>query len=410
MLYILIHLPTYDLNRFEDWKSEKSSNGGSPRRFKTALGSVSNMFRKSIEHGSGGIKSLKRSIESRSLNKLLSNGLGSGRKTLNPQGKFLQKWNKIFVLSCVIAVSVDPLFFYIPIVKDFCTSFIAPSSRVFGKGVLVEDAWEIAKRYMSSYFLVDILAVLPLLPQVPKPVSLETYQEWSERNKKKTEGDSKSKSNRGGFGGSRGRGRGRAECTNLRHERSHGNNLIREQDDNEPALLLASFDNGGEVGASNHMTGDKDKLCDLNEIVQGSVKFRNESKVRIEGKGSIVFQCKNGEYQKVDEVYYIPDLCSNIISLGQLAEGGDEIKIKDHQVKKSFKMLLREEEDRLQNALTGAGGSSPSLGATIYASRFAANALHALRRNSARKAKISEKLPPLMLQKSSELDFTAEDK
>ncbi|GJV95956.1 cyclic nucleotide-gated ion channel 1 [Tanacetum coccineum] len=186
-------------SRFEDWKSEKSSNGGSPQRFKTALDSVSNMFRKSFEHGSGGIKSLKQSIESRSLNRLLSRGLGSGRKTLNPQGKFLQKWNKIFVLSCVIAVSVDPLFFYIPIVKDvkkcldldnklqitasvlrsftdifyivhiifqFRTGFIAPSSRVFGRGVLVEDAWEIAKRYMSSYFLVDILAVLPLLPQV----------------------------------------------------------------------------------------------------------------------------------------------------------------------------------------------------------------------------------------------------
>ncbi|GJV95959.1 hypothetical protein Tco_1547536 [Tanacetum coccineum] len=137
--------------RFEDWKSVKSSNGGSSQRFKTAIGSVSNMFQKSIQHGSGGIKSLKRSIESRSLNKLLSNGLGSGRKTLNPQGKFLQKWNKIFVLSCVIA---------------FRTGFIAPSSRLFDRGVFVEDAWEIAKRYMSSYFLVDILAVLPLLPQI----------------------------------------------------------------------------------------------------------------------------------------------------------------------------------------------------------------------------------------------------
>ncbi|GJT98735.1 putative RNA-directed DNA polymerase [Tanacetum coccineum] len=77
------------------------------------------------------------------------------------------------------------------------------------------------------------------------------------------------------------------------------------------------------------MTGDKDKFRDLNEIVHGYVKFGNESKVRIEGKGSIVFQCKNGELRKLDEVYYIPDLFSNIISLGQLAEGGDEIKIKD---------------------------------------------------------------------------------
>lgn len=184
--------------RFQDLRSENSSNGGSSRRFKTALGSVSNMFWRGLEHGSGGIKSLKRSMESHSFNTIVSRGLGSWKNTLNPQGKFLQKWNKIFVLSCVIAVSVDPLFFYIPIVIDskkcldldnklqitasvlrsftdifyivhiifqFRTGFIAPSSRVFGRGVLVEDAWEIAKRYMSTYFLVDILAVLPL-PQV----------------------------------------------------------------------------------------------------------------------------------------------------------------------------------------------------------------------------------------------------
>jgi len=122
----------------------------------------------------------------------------SGKKVLDPQGSFLQKWNKIFVLSCVIAVSIDPLFFYIPVIDDskkcldmdqkleiiasilrsftdifyvlhiifqFRTGFIAPSSRVFGRGVLVEDAKAIAQRYLSSYFWIDILAVLPL-PQV----------------------------------------------------------------------------------------------------------------------------------------------------------------------------------------------------------------------------------------------------
>ncbi|GJS30316.1 zinc finger, CCHC-type containing protein [Tanacetum coccineum] len=230
---------------------------------------------------------------------------------------------------------------------------------------------------------------------------LLTHQEWSERNKKKTEGDSKSKSNRGGFGGSRGRGRGRGrsnggrgtrgrggshyqkdggrgsssnqdkskiqcyncqeyghyagECTNPRRERSHENNLIQEE--NEPALLLSALEDKGEVflneekvnprlktgdgvvdqsklwyldtGASNHMTGDKEKFRDLNETIQGYVKFGNETRVRIEGKGTIVFQCKNGEHRKLQEVYYIPDLCSNIISLGQLSECGDEIKIKE---------------------------------------------------------------------------------
>nr|GEW57274.1 uncharacterized mitochondrial protein AtMg00810-like [Tanacetum cinerariifolium] len=77
------------------------------------------------------------------------------------------------------------------------------------------------------------------------------------------------------------------------------------------------------------MTGDKGKFRDLNMKVQGHVKFGNGSKVRIEGKGTIVFQCKNGEHRKLHEVYYIPDLCSNIISIGQLSECGDEIKIKE---------------------------------------------------------------------------------
>ncbi|CAD5179024.1 unnamed protein product [Musa acuminata subsp. malaccensis] len=124
--------------------------------------------------------------------------LKSRKKVLDPQGPFLQKWNKIFVLSCVVAISVDPLFFYIPFVNDkdtcvdldenlvitasvlrsftdifyvlhiifqFRTGFIAPPSRVFGRGVLVEDFSAIALRYLKSYFLIDILAVIPL-PQV----------------------------------------------------------------------------------------------------------------------------------------------------------------------------------------------------------------------------------------------------
>lgn len=122
----------------------------------------------------------------------------SKRKVLDPQGPFLQRWNKIFVISCIVAVSVDPLFFYIPVIDgdnnclylqnnleiaasilrfftdifyavhiifQFRTGFVAPSSRVFGRGVLIEDLSAIANRYLSSYFIIDILAVLPL-PQV----------------------------------------------------------------------------------------------------------------------------------------------------------------------------------------------------------------------------------------------------
>ncbi|KAL8142095.1 hypothetical protein V2J09_015127 [Rumex salicifolius] len=122
----------------------------------------------------------------------------SENKILDPQDKFLQLWNKLFVISCILSVSVDPLFFYLPVINSnrhcltidrklataattlrtiidafylihmalqFRTAFIAPSSRVFGRGELVIDPSQIAKRYLRSYFIIDLLAVLPL-PQI----------------------------------------------------------------------------------------------------------------------------------------------------------------------------------------------------------------------------------------------------
>ncbi|KAJ1377556.1 RmlC-like jelly roll fold [Sesbania bispinosa] len=77
--------------------------------------------------------------------------------------------------------------------------------------------------------------------------------------------------------------------------------------------------------------------------------------------------------------------------------------------KRKLEESLKEEENRLQDALAEAGGSSPSLGATIYASRFAANALRALRRNGTRKTRVPERIPPMLLQKPAEPDFTAEE-
>ncbi|GMN44440.1 hypothetical protein TIFTF001_013629 [Ficus carica] len=193
------------LVRFQDWNSEKKTNvlydpadDIHPGKIKTRINSVSHKFQRGFESGSERIKRIKRSFKSVSFDNAMAKSFGSQKKILDPQGSFLQRWNKIFVLSCVLAVSVDPLFFYVPVIDDvrkcldldrkmeitasvlrsftdifyilhiifqFRTGFIAPSSRVFGRGVLVEDARAIAKRYLSSYFLIDILAVLPL-PQV----------------------------------------------------------------------------------------------------------------------------------------------------------------------------------------------------------------------------------------------------
>ena len=73
------------------------------------------------------------------------------------------------------------------------------------------------------------------------------------------------------------------------------------------------------------MTDDKEKFEELNDKITGSVKFGDGSTVQIEGKGSIAFRCKNGEERVLREVYFIPSLRSNIISLGQLSEEGNKV-------------------------------------------------------------------------------------
>nr|XP_010923827.1 probable cyclic nucleotide-gated ion channel 5 [Elaeis guineensis]XP_029120894.1 probable cyclic nucleotide-gated ion channel 5 [Elaeis guineensis] len=120
------------------------------------------------------------------------------KKIYDPQDKFLLRMNRLFVISCILAVAVDPLFFYLPIVDQekncigidrklaittttvrtlvdafyllrmflqFRTAYIAPSSRVFGRGELVIDPGQIAQRYLRRYFTIDFLSVLPI-PQI----------------------------------------------------------------------------------------------------------------------------------------------------------------------------------------------------------------------------------------------------
>lgn len=65
------------------------------------------------------------------------------------------------------------------------------------------------------------------------------------------------------------------------------------------------------------MTENLSFFSKLDKRVRGKVKFGDDSHIDIEGKGSIVFITRNGEQKVLSNVYFIPDLKSNIISLGQ---------------------------------------------------------------------------------------------
>lgn len=117
---------------------------------------------------------------------------------MNPHAKAVQRWNKFFVISCLVAIFVDPLFFFVLsvlenskcIVMDEATAttmvilrsmtdiiyilhmllqfrlaYVSPESRVVGAGDLVDHPIKIALHYFTGFFLIDLFAVLPI-PQV----------------------------------------------------------------------------------------------------------------------------------------------------------------------------------------------------------------------------------------------------
>ncbi|KAL9262405.1 hypothetical protein AKJ16_DCAP07264 [Drosera capensis] len=51
-------------------------------------------------------------------------------------------------------------------------------------------------------------------------------------------------------------------------------------------------------GASNHMTGRRDMFQELDEKITGEVRLGDGNVVQVKGKGTVVFQCKNG-YQYI---------------------------------------------------------------------------------------------------------------
>ncbi|KAK8261885.1 hypothetical protein V6Z11_D13G219600 [Gossypium hirsutum] len=121
-------------------------------------------------------------------------------RILDPGSETFLQWNRIFLLWCLVALFVDPLFFYMPsvinkdttscmdtdlnlgiivtcfrtladafyalhIIIKFHTAYESPNSRVFRRGELVTDPHMIASRYLKSDFFIDLLAALPL-PQI----------------------------------------------------------------------------------------------------------------------------------------------------------------------------------------------------------------------------------------------------
>jgi len=107
---------------------------------------------------------------------------------------------------------------------------------------------------------------------------------------------------------------------------------------NQERVFPSKYDEGAwvlDTGATNHMTGCRSALATLDESVWGAVRFGDGSTVEIQGLGAIAIAGKNSDHRVLTEVYYIPSLKCNIVSLGQLEEAGCRVEI-DHGIMTVF--------------------------------------------------------------------------
>ncbi|KAL6658309.1 hypothetical protein ACP70R_003895 [Stipagrostis hirtigluma subsp. patula] len=120
------------------------------------------------------------------------------RRILDPGDDVVLRWYRLFLVTCLVGLFVDPLYFYLlhtegdrscvsmdmgigvlvtavrtfadlfylaHMILKFRIAFVAPSSRIFGRGELVRDPDQIAIRYLKNDFIIDLAAMLPI-PQI----------------------------------------------------------------------------------------------------------------------------------------------------------------------------------------------------------------------------------------------------
>lgn len=76
------------------------------------------------------------------------------------------------------------------------------------------------------------------------------------------------------------------------------------------------------------MGGSKSFFSNLNKDFRTIVSFGDNSTVNVMGKGDVNIRTKKDNIETISNVFYIPDLKNNLLSVGQLQEKGYVTTIK----------------------------------------------------------------------------------
>ncbi|GKC64412.1 retrovirus-related pol polyprotein from transposon TNT 1-94, partial [Tanacetum coccineum] len=124
------------------------------------------------------------------------------------------------------------------------------------------------------------------------------------------------------------------DCTSSRQVQEKAN-LVEVEDEDELTLLMTRHDEQQgwikpchiDFATSNHMMSEEDLFVKM-EKNKGNVTFGDESKAPVKGKGKILIRAKDGSHQYISDVYNVPNMKSNILSVEKLLQKNYDIHFK----------------------------------------------------------------------------------
>jgi hypothetical protein len=78
-------------------------------------------------------------------------------------------------------------------------------------------------------------------------------------------------------------------------------------------------------GCSNHMTGNNKLLPCLDSSISSNITLGNDHLVKVQGKGIVPILTKQNVKKDISNVYHVPELKHNLLSVGQLIEKGYKV-------------------------------------------------------------------------------------
>ncbi|XP_058742135.1 uncharacterized protein LOC131614585 [Vicia villosa] len=146
------------------------------------------------------------------------------------------------------------------------------------------------------------------------------------------------------------------DCGSNKKRKSEEANTAKGDSDDELILLMASESDGRclvdwwymDDGCSNHLIGNKQWMIDFDSKRSTKIGCADDKYLNAEGMGNGKVKVKNRKTVLIKDVWYVPGIKSNLVSVGQLIEKGFSVVMKDNLLKlydPNQKMIMQLEQE-----------------------------------------------------------------